>query len=85
MSEKEIGTVTHWFGNVSVAGIKLTGDLSVGDRIRIKGHTSDFESPVESIQIDRVSVESAGAGDDVGIMLPERARIGDKVTLIESD
>ncbi len=85
MSEKEIGTVTHWFGNVSVAGIELTGDLSVGDRIRIKGHTSDFESPVESIQIDRVSVESAGAGDDVGIMLPERARIGDKVTLIESD
>ena len=85
MSEKEIGTVTHWFGNVSVAGIELTEDLRVGDRIRIKGHTSDFESPVESIQIDRVSVESAGAGDDIGIKLLERARIGDKVTLIESD
>ncbi len=81
MGEKEIGTVTHWFGNVGVAGIELSG----GDRISIKGHTTDFESQVDSLQIDREDVERAGAGDDVGIKLAERARVGDTVSLIEPD
>jgi translation elongation factor EF-Tu-like GTPase len=79
MSEKLIGDVTHYFGNLSVAGIVLTGDLSVGDTIRISGHTTEFTQPVDSMQIDREVVEAAGAGDDIGIRVEDRVRIGDKV------
>ncbi len=85
MSEKEIGTVTHWFGNIGVAGIELTGDLSVGDRISIKGHTTEFETTVDSIQIDGENVDTAGSGADIGIKLAERARVHDRVFRVESE
>jgi hypothetical protein len=77
--EKKIGTVTHYFGKVQVAAIELQDDLVVGDTIRFKGHTSDFTMKVDSMQIDRVNVPKAGAGQGVGIRVPQHARVGDDV------
>lgn len=79
MAETEIGRVTHYFGNISVAAIELTGDLRVGDTIRVKGHTSDFTQTVDSIQIEHKAVEGAGAGQTVGIRVLEHARPHDLV------
>ena len=79
MAEVEIGQVSDYFARVEVAGIELTGELSVGDTIHIKGHTTDLSLAVESMEIDRAAVERAGAGDSVGIKLPERCRSGDHV------
>ena len=72
MSEEEVGRVQSFFRKPSVAAMVLTGDLSIGDNIRIRGATTDIEMTVESMQINLESVESAGAGDDVGIKVPER-------------
>jgi hypothetical protein len=77
--EKKIGSVTHYFGKVQVAAIELQDDLVVGDTIRFKGHTSDFTMKVDSMQIDRVDVPKAGAGQAVGIRVPQHARVGDDV------
>ena len=63
----------------------LTGDLSIGDSIRIQGATTDIDMTVESMQIDLEPVESAGAGDDVGIKVPERVRPNDRVIRVSSD
>ena len=79
MSEQEIGRVDRYFRKVGVAALELDGALSVGDRIKIVGATTDFEIVVESIQIELESVEQAGAGDDVGIKVPERVRPNDRV------
>jgi selenocysteine-specific translation elongation factor len=79
MAEKQIGEISHWFGKISVVGISLTGELAVGDTIRIRGHTTDFQQEVASMQIEGKDVAEAGAGDEIGIMVSERARIGDKV------
>ena len=57
MDEKQIGTVDHFFGNISVSMIKLTDALKVGDKIRIKGSTSDFVQDISSMQIDRVPAQ----------------------------
>ncbi len=78
--EIKIGTVSHYFGKIQVAAIELTdGDLAVGDQIHIKGFTSDFTQPVESMQIDRADVTSATTGQSVGIRVAENARVGDEV------
>ncbi len=54
---ERVGTVVHYYGNLSVAIIELdTGALKVGDTIHIKGHTTDFQQPVESMEIDHVHV-----------------------------
>ncbi|MEM4325917.1 MAG: translation elongation factor-like protein, partial [Candidatus Pacearchaeota archaeon] len=58
-SEKEVGVVSGYFSHVGVAAVKLSGTLKVGDRIRIKGHTTDFDTIVESMQIERKDVKVA--------------------------
>jgi putative protease len=80
---KRIGTVSSYFSNVEVAAIKLIGPLKVGDRIRIKGNTTDFEQEVKSMQIERKKVEKAKKGDHIGIKVPDKVRPNDKVFLID--
>jgi len=77
--EEEIGRVMDYFAKIGVAGIDLTGKLRVGDTIHIKGHTTDIEQPVDSMQIDRAGVEEAGPGDKIGIKVKDRCRGGDHV------
>lgn len=81
--EKEIGQVSSYFSNVGVAAIKLSKGLKTGDKIHIKGHTTDFETSVDSIEIDREEVEKAGKGDHIGIKVPEKVRPNDVVYLIK--
>lgn len=78
-TEVEIGRVGDYFAHIGVAGIDLTGPLKVGDRIRIKGHTTDLEQVVESMQIEHESVAEAKAGDRIGVKVPDRCRGGDHV------
>jgi putative protease len=86
MSEQLVGTVTHYFGKAQVAAIEITeGELHVGDTIHVLGHTSDFTQQIESMQIDRADVDSAGVGDQIGIRVAEHAREHDKVFLVVLD
>ncbi|MBO8182882.1 MAG: translation elongation factor-like protein [Archaeoglobus sp.] len=79
---EEVGTVTHYFSKVGVAAVVLTKTLKKGDKIRIKGATTDFEQVVESMEIDRKPVDVAMPGDMVGIKVKERVRKKDKVYLV---
>ena len=81
MEEKEIGKVSSFFSHVSVAAIKLTGKLKVGDKIHIKGNTTDFETKVKGMQIEKKEVKGAKKGDHIGIKVPEKVRPNDKVYL----
>lgn len=76
---KEIGKVTHYFTNLSVAIIELKDTLKVGDKIRIKGATSDFKQKVESMQIEHEKVEEAKKGQGIGLKVKEHARENDTV------
>jgi len=79
MPEEEIGKVSDFFAHPVVAGIELTAPLKVGDKIHIKGHTTDMELTVDSMQINNVDVQEAKAGDSVGVKVTERVRGGDTV------
>jgi len=81
--EKEVGMVSSYFSHVGVAAIKLSGKLKVGDKVHIKGHTTDFEVPVESIQVEREEVKEGKKGNHVGIKVPEKVRPHDKVFLVK--
>jgi len=79
MPEEAVGKVSDFFARPVVAGIELTGKLKVGDTIRIKGHTTEIELTVSSMQINNVNVEEAKAGDNIGIKVSDRVRRGDTV------
>ncbi|MBA7598670.1 hypothetical protein ES703_05689 [subsurface metagenome] len=79
MPEEVVGNVSDFFARPVVAGIEMTGTLRVGDTIHIKGHTTDMELVVDSMQIDNVNVTEAKAGDSVGIKVDDRVRRGDLI------
>lgn len=79
MPEVEIGKVSDFFAQPVVAGIELTALLKLGDKIHIKGHTTDIELTVDSMQINNVDVKEGKAGDSVGIKVSERVRRGDTI------
>ena len=80
MKEQEIGYVSKYFGQISVAAIEITaGKLSVGDTIHIKGHTTDLKEEITSMQIEHDAVEIAKKGDSIGVQVSDKTRRKDKV------
>ncbi|MCH8191171.1 MAG: translation elongation factor-like protein [Chloroflexi bacterium] len=83
--EIEVGSVSAFFARPMVAGIDLTAQVSLGDRLHVKGHTTDLELTVESMQIDNAVVSQAKAGSSVGVKVPDRVRPGDRVYRVSED
>ena len=79
-AETELGIVTHYFGKIGVAAIRITeGVLAVGDTIHVKGHTADFTANIDSIQVEHLKVPTAKPGDTVGVKVPQKCHEHDKV------
>jgi putative protease len=75
----EVGRVTHYFTKIGVAVVELKAPLTVGDRIVIRGPTTDFEQVVESMQIEHKNVQRAEAGQSIGLKVAQRVREKDIV------
>ncbi len=86
MAEVKIGEVVKFFAKPSVAAVKIVaGELSVGDRIKFTGHTTDFEDSVESMEVNNQKVEKAVVGDYIGIKVADRVRPGDEMFKVTPD
>ena len=80
MEEKKIGVITHYFGHVGVGIIKIEAEgLKVGDTLHFKGHSSDFQQTVESMQLEHKDVQEGKVGDQVGVKVNEHVREHDEV------
>jgi len=75
----EIGRVTHFFSKISVVVVELVLPLSVGDRILIKGPSTDFEQTVESMQIEGKSIPRAEGGQNIGLKVLQPSKEKDVV------
>ncbi len=79
MPETLVGKVTHYFGRIGVAVVKLSAPLAQGDTVHFRGKSTDFTQTVESMQIEHQAVHEAKAGDEVAIKVVDRVREGDEV------
>jgi hypothetical protein len=78
--EEFVGVVTHYYGHLSVAAIRIeAGTLRVGDTIRILGHTSDFRQRIDSMQLEHQAVTEAGKRQEIGLKVIQHARENDAV------
>lgn len=77
--EELIGKIVHYYDNIEVGIIEISKGLEVGDKIHIKGTTTDFEQEVESMQIEHEQVSKAKKGDAIGLKVKDKAREGDNV------
>jgi putative protease len=77
---EEVGEILHFFDHIGVGVVKATkGPISVGDKIHLKGHSTDFEQDVESMQIEHEEIKTIKKGEEAGMKMNERVREGDKV------
>lgn len=76
---KLIGKITHYFGNIGVAVIKLDNSLSVGDTIRVVGGETDFNQIIDSMQIEHEKIDKAKKGDSIGLKTDQKVHEGYKV------
>ena len=80
MEKELVGHVIDYFAKIGVAAIDIeSGEIRIGDTLQFTGHTTDFSQEIESMQIDKEEVDTAKAGDSVGIKVEERVRGGDEV------
>jgi len=85
-TEEKVGTVTDYYARIGVAGVALAdGPLRVGDRIRIRGHTTDLLQTVESLQVEHRLVQLAERGSAVALKVRERVRKHDAVLRLTGD
>lgn len=80
---KKIGRVTHFYGNIGVAIVELSGKLSIGDRVKFSHGEHEFEQTIESMQMEHKDVDSAKKGDVVGVKVDEKVSEGVEVSLME--
>jgi GTPase len=84
--EEQIGKISHYFAKISVGIVAMSqGELKVGDRIHVKGHTSDFFQTVESMQVEHAAIAAAKAGDSVGIKVVAPVHEHDLVFKVKPD
>jgi len=76
---KEVGEITHYYGHIQVAVVKVKDTLNKGDKVNIKGHTTDFEQKISSMQVDHKEIETAKKGQEIGMKVKETVRKGDKL------
>ncbi|DAC72866.1 MAG TPA: hypothetical protein DSN98_03060 [Thermoplasmata archaeon] len=80
MVEEKIGIVEHFFTNINVAAIKITdGELKIGDIVHFVGTNTDFTQLIDRMEINRVPVDIAKAGDAIGIKVKDKVREHDSV------
>ena len=85
MAEELVGTVTHYFPKPEVGVVKVSAEINSGDVLHFRGHSTDFEQQLTSMQVDHAPVESAAAGSEVALKVTERVRHGDQVYRVTTD
>jgi translation elongation factor EF-1alpha len=77
---RRIGLVTHYYEHAGACVVKLdAGPLRVGDTIHVRGHTTDFYQRIDRLERDHVAIDSARAGEEVGVQVSQRVRAHDVV------
>lgn len=79
LNSVRLGYVEDYFAKIGVIALTLEKPVSIGDKIQVLGHTTNFEQTVVSMQIEHLPVTNAGPKDGIGIKVGARARKGDHV------
>lgn len=79
MERQVIGRVTHYYSKIGVAILELDKPLKAGEKIAVIGSTTDIEQDVKSMQVEHQNINSAEAGDLVGLKIKDKVREGDTV------
>ncbi len=81
MAVKTLRKGSHYYDNLNVAVVKLNpgASLKKGDKVQIKGNSTDFTQVVDSLQVEHQDVEQVKAGDSFGLKVDQKVHEGNTV------
>ena len=87
MAEEEVkvGKIKHYFNKIGVAVAELTGGLKKGDKIHIKGSTTDFKQKIKSMQVEHEKLEAVESGVSIGLKVDKPVRENDVIYKVAKD
>lgn len=81
--EEKVGKVIHYYTDIQVAIVKLEKRVELGDKVQFRGHTTDFEQTIDSMEIEHEKVEVGEKGQEIGLKVKKRVREGDHMYKIQ--
>lgn len=79
MADKKVGKVAHYYDKIGVAVVDLTGQLLVGDTIKIGGKSEEFTQKVGSMEVEHKKVKRGRKGQSLGLKVTKEVKKGDRV------
>ena len=76
---EKVGRIAHFYSKAGVAVVELMATMSKGDKIVIRGSTTNIEQIVDSMEIEHKQIQTAQAGQSVGMKVAGRVRENDIV------
>ena len=77
------GEITHYFGKAMVAVVRLNDRIKNGDKILVKGTTTEFTMIVKGLRNEaEQEIEEGQKGELVAFRTDDKARPGDKIQLV---
>lgn len=81
---EKIGRITHFFSKAGVAIVELSASVSSGDKIVIRGSSTNVEQTIDSMEIEHKKIPKAEAGQAIGLKVLGRVRENDIVYKVRS-
>jgi putative protease len=81
---EKVGRIAHFYTKPSVAVVELSNTLNKGDRIVIRGSTTNIDQTVDSMEIEHKQIPSAQAGQSIGMKVNGRVRENDIVYRVKA-
>jgi len=75
----KVGRIEHFYSKAGVAVVEVSGPLKKGDKILIRGGTTNFTQVVESMEVEHEQLNEAKAGQRIGLKVADRVRENDMV------
>jgi len=81
---EKVGRITHFFPKAGVAVLELSATVNNGDKIVIRGSTTNVEQTIDSMEVEHEQITNAGAGQSIGLKVSGRVRENDIVYKIRA-
>ncbi|HYB84351.1 MAG TPA: EF-Tu/IF-2/RF-3 family GTPase [archaeon] len=75
----KLGRVEHFYSKASVAVVELSAPIKKGDKILIRGGTTNVSQVVDSMEVEHKQLNEAQAGQRIGLKVADRVRENDMV------
>ena len=75
----KVGSIEHFYSKAGVAIVQVSAPIKKGDKILIRGSTTNLPQIVESMEVEHKQMNEAQAGQKIGLKVAARVRENDVV------